>query len=101
MNEKGEMFATLYQKLNESNAEAGFKVQLPVGGNDKTKFEFATAYNFDNFHRLQTKVNTQCQIDLALCKKIGDIVLSISGQIDGKNMKGGAHKVGLGLEMNM
>ncbi|KAI2801717.1 Voltage-dependent anion-selective channel protein 2 [Blomia tropicalis] len=101
LTEKNELLASLYQK-GGGDSESGIMVQVPYGANHQASFEYAMGASLDSSTKMQIKVNTKCQMGVALIKSFGSgISLSASGNLDGKNIKQGAHKIGLGLEMEI
>ena len=112
---------SLYQKVNNT-LETGILVNFPFGSNTKgTHFQYAMNYELDSSHRLQVKlpkifywtaltwvsitqakVNTMGQMSVSVSKNFGSgIIISLCGLLDGKNIKGGAHKMGMGIEMDI
>jgi voltage-dependent anion channel protein 2 len=54
----------------------------------------------DKYANLQAKVNNLSQVGLSYTQQLRDgVKLILSGLIDGKNINGGGHKLGMGLEL--
>ncbi|KAH9405518.1 Voltage-dependent anion-selective channel protein 2 [Tyrophagus putrescentiae] len=84
LNQRNELMGSLYQKAKE------------------TTFQYALNWALDGSHRLQMKINTRGQISAAVSKNFGSgISISLCGHLEGKNIKAGAHKIGMGIEMEL
>lgn len=101
LNQRNELMGSLYQKVS-STLETGILVKFPYGKAKETTFQYALNWALDGSHRLQMKINTRGQISAAVSKNFGSgISISLCGHLEGKNIKAGAHKIGMGIEMEL
>jgi len=93
-----EVGGSIYQKVNDN---LGLGVSLAwSSANNATRFSLASKYQLDKYATVQAKVNNLSQIGLSYSQQLRDgVKLILSGIIDGKNINGGGHKLGLGLEL--
>jgi voltage-dependent anion channel protein 2 len=98
VNDGTEVGGSIYQKVNEN---LGLGVSLSWSSvNNATRFALASKYQLDQYATVQAKVNNLSQIGLSYTQQLRDgVKLILSGIIDGKNINGGGHKLGLGLEL--
>jgi len=98
VNDGTEVGGSIYQKVNEN---LGLGVSLSWSSvNNATRFALASKYQLDQYATVQAKVNNLSQIGLSYTQQLRDgVKLVLSGIIDGKNINGGGHKLGLGLEL--
>jgi len=69
--------------------------------NNATRFALASKHHLDQTAFVQTKVNNLSQVGLSYTQQLRDgVKLILSGLVDGKNINGGGHKLGLGLEFD-
>jgi len=100
LNDGNEVGSSLYHKVNEQ-LEMGVSLTWSSGGQGPTRFAIASKYKLDQLSTVQAKVNNASQIGLSYSQQLRDgVKFIVSGLIDGKNINGGGHKLGLGLEMN-
>uniref|UniRef100_A0A2R9B832 Voltage-dependent anion-selective channel protein 1 n=1 Tax=Pan paniscus TaxID=9597 RepID=A0A2R9B832_PANPA len=92
MNDGTEFGSSIYQKVNKKLETA---VNLAwTAGNSNTHFRIAAKYQTDSDSCFSAKVNNSRYTQTL---KPG-IKLTLSALLDGKNVNGGGHKLGLGLE---
>jgi voltage-dependent anion channel protein 2 len=98
VNDGTEVGGSIYQKVNEN---LGLGVSLSWSSvNNATRFALASKYQLDQYATVQAKVNNLSQIGLSYTQQLRDgVKLILSGIVDGKNINGGGHKLGLGLEL--
>jgi len=98
VNDGTEVGGSIYQKVNDN---LGLGVSLSWSSvNNATRFALASKYQLDKYSTVQAKVNNLSQIGLSYNQQLRDgVKLILSGIIDGKNINGGGHKLGLGLEL--
>jgi|NOAtaT_6_FD_contig_31_7325288_length_925_multi_4_in_0_out_0_1 voltage-dependent anion channel protein 2 len=98
VNDGTEVGGSIYQKVNEN---LGLGVSLSWSSvNNATRFALASKYQLDQYATVQAKVNNLSQIGLSYTQQLRDgVKLVLSGIVDGKNINGGGHKLGLGLEL--
>jgi len=98
VNDGTEVGGSIYQKVND---DLGLGVSLSWSSvNNATRFALASKYQLDKYASVQAKVNNLSQIGLSYNQQLRDgVKLILSGIIDGKNINGGGHKLGLGLEL--
>jgi len=98
VNDGTEVGGSIYQKVND---DLGLGVSLSWSSvNNATRFALASKYQLDKYASVQAKVNNLSQIGLSYSQQLRDgVKLILSGIIDGKNINGGGHKLGLGLEL--
>lgn len=99
VNDGTEVGGSIYQKVN-STTELGVSLSWS-SVNNQTRFALASKYQLDKYANVQAKVNNLSQIGLSYTQQLRDgVKLTVSSLIDGKNINGGGHKLGLGLELN-
>jgi len=99
VNDGTEVGGSLYHKVNDQ-LEMGVSLSWS-SGNNATRFAIASKYQLDKQSTVQAKVNNMSQIGLSYTQQLRDgVKLIVSALVDGKNINGGGHKLGLGLEMN-
>lgn len=98
VNDGTEVGGSIYQKVND---KLGLGVSLSWSSvNNATRFALASKYQLDQYATVQAKVNNLSQIGLSYTQQLRDgVKLVLSGIVDGKNINGGGHKLGLGLEL--
>jgi len=98
VNDGTEVGGSIYQKVNDN---LGLGVSLSWSSvNNATRFALASKYQLDKYASVQAKVNNLSQIGLSYSQQLRDgVKLILSSIIDGKNINGGGHKLGLGLEL--
>uniref|UniRef100_A0A3Q1EID7 Non-selective voltage-gated ion channel VDAC3 n=1 Tax=Acanthochromis polyacanthus TaxID=80966 RepID=A0A3Q1EID7_9TELE len=87
VNDGTEFGGSIYQKVN-SNLETAVHLAWTAGSNN-TRFGIGAKYQLDKDSSVSTKVNNACLVGR----------LTLSALIDGKNVNGGGHKVGMGFEL--
>jgi len=98
VNDGSEVGASIYQRIN-SQLELGVSLSWS-SVNNQTRFALASKYQLDKFANVQAKVNNLSQVGLSYNQQLRDgVKLIVSSLIDGKNINGGGHKLGLGLEL--
>jgi hypothetical protein len=99
VNDGTEVGGSLYHKVNDQ-LEMGVSLSWSAG-NNATRFAIASKYQLDKQSTVQAKVNNMSQIGLSYSQQLRDgVKLIVSALVDGKNINGGGHKLGLGFEMN-
>jgi len=99
VNDGTEVGGSLYHKVNPQ-LDMGVSLSWS-SGNNATRFAIASKYQLDKQSAVQAKVNNMSQIGLSYSQQLRDgVKLIVSALVDGKNINGGGHKLGLGLEMN-
>jgi hypothetical protein len=99
VNDGTEVGGSIYQRIN-SQLELGVSMSWS-SVNNQTRFALASKYQLDKHATLQTKVNNLSQIGLSYSQQLRDgVKLILSALVDGKNINGGGHKLGLGLELD-
>lgn len=99
VNDGTEVGGSIYQKVND-------QLQLGVSlswssVNNATRFALASKYQVDKHATVQAKVNNLSQVGFSYSQQLRDgVKLILSSLVDGKNINGGGHKLGLGLELN-
>lgn len=98
VNDGTEVGGSIYQKVN---SQLGLGVSLSWSSvNNATRFALASKYQLDKYASVQAKVNNLSQIGLSYTQELRPgVKLLLSGLVDGKNINGGGHKLGLGLEL--
>ncbi|XP_068461467.1 voltage-dependent anion-selective channel protein 3 [Clinocottus analis] len=100
INDRTEFAGSIYQKVNDS-LETAVHLAWTAGSNN-TRFEIGTKYQLDKDASLSAKVNNACLVGLGYSQTLRPgVKLTLSGQVDGKNVNGGGHKVGLGFELEV
>lgn len=98
VNDGNEVGGSIYQRINQQ-LELGVSLSWSSVSN-QTRFALASKYQLDKYANVQTKVNNLSQIGLSYSQQLRDgVKLILSSLIDGKNINGGGHKLGLGLEL--
>lgn len=98
VNDGTEVGGSLYQRIN-NQLELGVSLSWS-SVNNQTRFAIASKYQLDKYANFQAKVNNLSQIGLSYSQQLRDgVKLVLSTLIDGKNINGGGHKLGLGLEL--
>ncbi|XP_049434191.1 voltage-dependent anion-selective channel protein 3 isoform X1 [Epinephelus fuscoguttatus] len=98
VNDGTEFGGSIYQKVN-SNLETAVHLAWTAGSNN-TRFGIGAKYQLDKDASLSTKVNNACLVGVGYTQTLRPgVKLTLSGLIDGKNVNGGGHKVGLGFEL--
>ncbi|XP_051869293.1 voltage-dependent anion-selective channel protein 1 [Pristis pectinata] len=97
VNDGTEFGGSIYQKISE-NLETGINLAW-TAGNSNTRFGIAAKYKIDDDATCSIKVNNSSLIGLGYSQMLKPgIKLSLSALLDGKNINGGGHKLGLGFE---
>lgn len=98
INDGTEVGGSIYQRVNDQ-LEMGVSLSWS-SVNNATRFALASKYTLDKYATVQTKVNNLSQIGLSYSQQLRDgVKLVLSSLVDGKNINGGGHKLGLGLEL--
>jgi len=99
VNDGTEVGGSVYQKVND---QLGMGVSLSWSSvNNATRFALASKYQLDKYATVQAKVNNLSQIGLSYSQEMRPgVKLVLSSLVDGKNINGGGHKLGLGLELS-
>jgi len=98
VNDGTEVGGSIYQRVN-SDLDLGVSLSWS-SVNNQTRFALASKYQLDKTASVQAKVNNLSQIGLAYSQQLRDgVKLVLSGLVDAKNINGGGHKLGLGLEL--
>jgi len=98
INDGTEVGGSIYQKIN-SQLEMGVSLSWS-SVNNATRFALASKYKLDKDATVQAKVNNLSQIGLSYSQQLRDgVKLILSALVDGKNINGGGHKLGVGLEL--
>jgi len=99
VNDGTEVGGSIYQRVNP-NLELGVSLSWSSESN-ATRFALASKYSVDKDSTLQAKVNNLSQIGLGYTQNLRDgVKLTLSALVDGKNINGGGHKIGVGFELN-
>lgn len=98
VNDGTEVGGSIYQKVN---SQLGLGVSLSWSSvNNATRFALASKYQLDKYAFVQAKVNNLSQIGLSYTQELRPgVKLIASSLLDGKNINGGGHKLGLGFEL--
>lgn len=97
INDGTEYHGSIFQKVNR-DLEAGVLLSWTTGTQD-TRYAVAAKYCADEDTTLRAKLNNASQLALSYQQKIRDgVTLTLSSQIEGKNLGQGGHKFGLGIE---
>jgi len=98
VNDGTEVGGSLYQKVND---QLDLGVSLSWSSvNNSTRFALASKYQLDKYATVQAKVNNLSQVGLSYTQQLRNgVKLILSTLVDGKNINGGGHKLGLGLEL--
>nr|XP_061804361.1 voltage-dependent anion-selective channel protein 3-like isoform X5 [Nerophis lumbriciformis] len=98
-NDGTEFAGSVYQKLN-SKMETAVHLAWTAGSNN-TLFGAGAKYQLDKDASLSAKVNNACLVGVGYTQTLRPgIKLTLSALIDGKNVNGGGHKMGLGFELD-
>ncbi|XP_037338315.2 voltage-dependent anion-selective channel protein 3 isoform X1 [Pungitius pungitius] len=98
VNDGTEFAGSVYQKVN-SNLETAVHLAWTAGSNN-TRFGIGAKYQLDKDASLSAKVNNACLVGVGYTQNLRPgVKLTLSGLLDGKNVNGGGHKVGLGFEL--
>jgi voltage-dependent anion channel protein 2 len=98
INDGTEVGGSIYQRVNDQ-LEMGVSLSWS-SVNNVTRFALASKYTLDKQSNVQAKVNNLSQVGLSYSQQLRDgVKLIISALVDGKNINGGGHKLGLGLEL--
>ncbi|KAF3851310.1 hypothetical protein F7725_013082 [Dissostichus mawsoni] len=98
VNDGTEFGGSIYQKVN-SNLETAVQLAWTAGSNN-TRFGIGAKYQLDKDTSLSAKVNNACLVGVGYTQTLRPgVKLTLSGLIDGKNVNGGGHKIGLGFEL--
>lgn len=98
VNDGTEVGGSVYQRVNPQT-ELGVSLSWS-SVNNQTRFALASKYQLDKYASVQAKVNNLSQIGLSYSQQLRDgVKLILSALVDGKNINGGGHKLGLGLEI--
>jgi len=99
VNDSNEVGGSLYQRVND-RLEMGVSLSWSADSN-ATRFALASKYALDKDATFQAKVNNMSQVGLGYSQSLRNgLRLVVSALVDGKNINGGGHKLGLGLEVN-
>jgi len=99
VNDGTEVGGSIYQRVND-NLDMGVSLSWS-SVNNATRFALASKYTLDKHATVQAKVNNLSQVGLSYSQQLRDgVKLILSTLVDGKNINGGGHKLGLGLELN-
>lgn len=98
VNDGTEVGGSIYQRVNPQ-LELGVSLSWS-SVNNATRFALASKYQLDKYATVQTKVNNLSQVGLSYTQQLRDgVKLILSALVDGKNINGGGHKLGLGIEL--
>lgn len=98
VNDGTEVGGSIYQRVNDQ-LELGVSLSWS-SVNNATRFALASKYQLDKYANVQAKVNNLSQVGLSYTQQLRDgVKLVLSTLVDGKNINGGGHKLGLGLEL--
>ncbi|XP_070689272.1 voltage-dependent anion-selective channel protein 3 isoform X1 [Pempheris klunzingeri] len=98
VNDGTEFGGSIYQKVN-SNLETAVHLAWTAGSNN-TRFAIGAKYQLDKDASLSAKVDNACLVGVGYTQSLRPgVKLTLSGLIDGKNVNGGGHKVGMGFEL--
>jgi len=99
VNDGSEVGGSVYQRVSDK-LELGCSLSWSAE-NNATRFALASKYVVDKNSTFQAKVNNLSQVGLGYTQQLSDgVKLVLSALVDGKNINGGGHKLGLGLELN-
>lgn len=98
VNDGTEVGGSIFQRVNP---DLDLGVSLSWSSvNNSTRFALASKYQLDKYASVQAKVNNLSQVGLSYTQQLRDgVKLILSSLIDAKNINGGGHKLGLGLEL--
>ncbi|KAM8865739.1 voltage-dependent anion-selective channel protein 3 isoform X2 [Synchiropus splendidus] len=98
VNDGTEFAGSIYQKVN-SKMETAVQLAWTAGSNN-TRFGVGAKYQLDKDSSLSAKVNSACLVGVGYTQTMRPgVKLTLSALIDGKNVNGGGHKVGMGFEL--
>lgn len=98
VNDGTEVGGSIYQRVN-NQLELGVSLSWS-SVNNQTRFALASKYQLDKLANVQAKVNNLSQVGLSYTQQLRQgVKLIVSSLVDGKNINGGGHKLGLGLEL--
>lgn len=98
VNDGTEVGGSIYQRVNPQ-LELGVSLSWSSVSN-QTRFALASKYQLDKYANVQAKVNNLSQIGFSYTQQLRDgVKLILSSLVDGRNINGGGHKLGLGLEL--
>ncbi|XP_042276854.1 voltage-dependent anion-selective channel protein 3 isoform X2 [Thunnus albacares] len=98
VNDGTEFGGSIYQKVN-SNMETAVHLAWTAGSNN-TRFGIGAKYQLDKDASLSAKVNNACLVGVGYTQTLRPgVKLTLSALVDGKNVNGGGHKVGMGFEL--
>ncbi|CAL9707613.1 unnamed protein product [Knipowitschia caucasica] len=98
VNDGTEFAGSIYQKVN-SSLETAVNLAWTAGSNN-TRFGIGAKYQLDKDTSLNAKVNNTCLVGVGYTQTLRPgVKLTLSALVDGKNVNGGGHKVGLGFEL--
>lgn len=98
VNDGTEVGGSIYQRVNDQ-LEMGVSLSWS-SVNNVTRFALASKYTLDKYSNVQAKVNNLSQIGFSYTQQLRDgVKLVLSALVDGKNINGGGHKLGLGFEL--
>ncbi|XP_077570686.1 voltage-dependent anion-selective channel protein 3 [Stigmatopora nigra] len=99
VNDGTEFAGSVYQKLN-SKTETAVHLAWTAGSNN-TLFGAGAKYQLDKDTSLSAKINNACLVGVGYTQSLRPgIKLTVSALLDGKNINGGGHKMGLGFELD-
>ncbi|XP_034026610.1 voltage-dependent anion-selective channel protein 3 isoform X2 [Thalassophryne amazonica] len=99
-NDGTEFGGSVYQKVN-SDLETAVNLAWTAGSNN-THFEIGAKYQLAKDSSLSTKVNNACLVGLGYTHTLRPgVKLTLSSLIDGKNIKAGGHRVGVGFDLEV
>ncbi|XP_024908851.1 voltage-dependent anion-selective channel protein 3 isoform X1 [Cynoglossus semilaevis] len=98
VNDSTEFGGSIYQKVN-SNLETAVHLAW-IAGSNNTRFGIGAKYQLDKDSSLSAKVNNSCLVGLGYTQTLRPgVKLTLSALVDGKNVNGGGHKLGMGFEL--
>lgn len=99
LNEKNDFNGSIYHRVNDSLESA-----VSVGwsaDNASTKLGLGCVYQLDSTSSVRAKINNNSQFSLGFTHILRPgILISLSSMFDLKNLNGGGHKIGMGIELN-
>ncbi|KAJ0068080.1 hypothetical protein NL108_015565 [Boleophthalmus pectinirostris] len=98
VNDGTEFAGSIYQKVN-SNLETAVNLAWTAGSNN-TRFGIGAKYQLDKDASASAKVNNTGLVGVGYTQTLRPgVKLTLSALIDGKNVNGGGHKIGLGFDL--
>jgi len=98
VNDGTEVGGSIYQRVSP-DLDLGASLSWS-SHNGSTRFALASKYQLDKYASVQAKVNNLSQIGISYTQQLRDgVKLILSSLVDAKNINGGGHKLGLGLEI--